>query len=247
MENSTGRRAGPWRAIALLAAVALVAALWWAPASTRQGVNFQVRTVQIPLAVKAMDFLVRDWKYRSAAAEITAGRRSSDEKILAIYEWTREHIRRQPQDWPVIDDHILHIMIRGYGISDQMADVFTTLCAYAGVPAYWRLVRVSPDKGALVLSFARAERGWITLDLSNGVIFRDASGALVPAAALPQNQEMVTRVIGDRRIDSVPYADYLNAVGDVTPPSPMRSELQMPGRRLLYELRRLVGFGRVMG
>ncbi len=241
------RRAIPWQATAAVTALVALATLWWMPASTRQGVNFQVRTVQIPLAVKGMDFLVRDWKYRAAAAEITAGQRSPDEKILAIYAWTREHIRRQPQEWPVIDDHILHIMIRGYGISDQMADVFTTLCAYAGVPAYWRLVRVSPNKGALVLSFARAERGWITLDLSNGVIFRDAAGALVPSAALPASPELVSRVVGDRTVDGVPYADYLNAIGDVTPPSPMRSELQMPGRRLVYELRRLVGFGRVPG
>ena len=231
----------PRKLLGWMLAIAAFSALWWAPATTKQGVNFKVRTVQIPLAVKAMDFLVRDWKYRSAAAEIASAYQTTDERILSIYEWTRANIRPQPENWPVIDDHILHIMIRGYGTSDQMADVFTTLCAYAGVPAYWRLVRASPDKGAWVLSFARTARGWTVLDVRNGIVFREESGALVPAAELSRHPELVASAVGDRMIDDLPYAAYLSAIGDTAPPSPLRAELQMPGRRLFYELKRAAG------
>ncbi len=245
MVKQTKERRSAWYSIALLAIIVFVVIMFWhLPAKTRQGVNFKVRTVQIPLAIKAMDFLVRDWKYRVAAAEIVNMKATPDERILAIYAWTREHIRRQPRDFPVIDDHILHIMIRGYGISDQMADVFTTLCAYAGVSAYWRPVRVRPDKGALVLSFALADNGWTVLDVANGLVFRDTAGSLVPASALLENPELISQVTGDRYLEDVPYTAYLAAIGDVTPPSPLRAELQMPVRRLLYELKRLISFNR---
>ena len=118
--------------------IIVVAGLGFAalPATTRQGLNFEVSARRTPLYIKAMEFLVRDHEYRRLADEITAGATTDEQRALALFGWTRTHIRPRPGGWPVVDDHILNIIIRGYGEDDQMADVFTTLTTYAGVPAF---------------------------------------------------------------------------------------------------------------
>ena len=59
-------------------------------------------------------------------------------RVLAVFDWTARRIQPTPEGWPVVDDHILNIIIRGYGMTDQRADVFATLTTYAGVPAFWQ-------------------------------------------------------------------------------------------------------------
>ena len=44
-------------------------------------------------------------------------------KTLKIFIWTHKNIRKAPEGLPVIDDHVWHTIIRGYGINDQSSDV----------------------------------------------------------------------------------------------------------------------------
>ena len=71
---------------------------------------------------------------------------------MEIFIWTCENIRKQPDGLPVIDDHVWHIIIRGYGEPDQSSDVFTTLCNYAGIRAFYALASYAGSKN-LTTSF----------------------------------------------------------------------------------------------
>lgn len=225
------RRAVRWVVIGAL----LFGALWRTatlPVTTRQGVDAQLRTSTLPLYVKALDFLHRHAHYRLLAGAITQDLHSDRERVLAIFEWTRRTIRQTPWDWPVVDDHVLHIVIRGHGTADQMADVFTTLATYAGLPAFWR-------QGPLVLSFVRVDGRWAVFDVANGLAFTDPSGAFIRAEELLREPTLAQAVAGPLAPSGRPYGWYVERLAPFTVPEPLRAELQMPWPRFLFELRRL--------
>jgi len=149
------RAAWKWggRAIAGILVMAGVAAI---PATTLQGVNYQVAEIRLPLGLKALDFFQRHWHTRRLAGQLFRDCATPSAKAEAAFRWVREHIRPQPRELPVVDDHVWHIVIRGYGDPDQMADVFCTLCHYGGLPAFffrdssphrgvWAAVRIGKD------------------------------------------------------------------------------------------------------
>ncbi len=228
----------PVRALLLAAALAGCWSLT-RPAITRQGVNFRVTEHAVPQYAKAVDFLRRDGEYRALAAQIVQGLHTDRERALAVFEWTRGHIRPIPQGWPVVDDHVWHIIIRGYGTDDQMADVFTTLCAYAGVPSYWRFLR-HPETGAvLTVSLARLNGRWAVFDVQHDAMFQDAQGGWLTPQELAADPALSHVADRARVLAQAPYPAYFADPAFLAlPPSPLRPELQMPGPRLAYEARR---------
>ena len=218
----------------LLIACLAVGALWAlavAPVRTRQRVNFQPAVREIPLYAKALAFLHRHVEYALLAREITAGLRTEPERVRAIFQWTQEHIRPTPTDWPVVDDHVLHIIIRGHGAADQQADVFTTLARYAGLPAFWR-------QGRVVFSFVRVEGRWAMFDVANGILFTDEAGRFLDAEELLKDPERVQAIAGSRAPGEVPYRWHVERLGAFRVPEVLRAEQQMPWPRLVVELRR---------
>ncbi len=210
----------------------VVLALW--PLPTHQGVNYNVTRYTIPAYVKAMEFVTRHWRYRELAQRIVADRKTPQDRVIALYEWTRKHIQPIPRHFPVVDDHIWHIIVRGYGGSDQQADVFTTLCVYAGIPAFWRIV--SPVNGGrkLVLSFVRLDHGWTVFAVALDWTFYDAQGRLLTLAQL---QQMPNR-LQPHRYRGVDASAYIAPLANLQPPQPLRAHLQMPWLRLRYELKK---------
>jgi len=200
--------------------------------TTRQGVNFKVSTREIPLYIKVSDFFHRHYQYRMLAREITQGLGSDPERALAVFEWTRRNIRRTPEGWPVADDHVLNIIIRGYGLNDQMADVFTTLSTYVGVPAFWRVQWFSTGQKS-ILSFARVEGRWVVFDVENGLAFRNKQGALAS----------VQEIAADPCLVKLAAESVSCFAGFVPPrvPDVIRAEQQMPWPRLVYEVRQSIG------
>lgn len=229
-----------WVIVTVLLVVAGVGAMT-APATTRQGVNFKVATHTLPQYVKALDFMNRHFHYRLLAQQITQGLHTDEERALAVYRWTRERIRPTPRDWAVVDDHIDHIIIRGHGFGDQMADVFATLSTYAGVPSFWVFVRPPGGSYVHVLTFANVDERWAVFDIEQGVVFRDAQGRLATLEQLLADPDLVTAQVGRFQPDGLPYSRYLAAASPLEVPSPLRAELQMPGVRVWYELRRKLG------
>lgn len=201
-------------------------------ATTRQAVDFHTTVKKIPLYAKAIAFVHRDVEYRLLAREITAGLTSEPERVLAVFEWTRQHIRQTPTDWPVVDDHVWHIIIRGHGLADQMADVFTTLSTYAGVPAFWK-------QGLVILSFARVEGRWRMFDVANGLVFTDAQGHLADVHELFSYPQLIRMTSGSRTVGHLPYDQYVVRFRPFHLPPVLRAEQQMTLPRLLFEARRL--------
>ncbi|MBI4343009.1 MAG: hypothetical protein HY599_06550 [Candidatus Omnitrophica bacterium] len=242
MSQRTGRaRRLRWLLIGSLALTALIGSLT-ATLTTRQGVNFQVTAAPLPAYVKAIDFLHRDAHYYLLAREITrglpAGRRAAADRdrALAVFRWTQEHLRPTPEGWPVVDDHILHIIIRGHGVADQYADVFTTLSTYAGVPAFWQPIREPASGRTLILSYAKVDGRWAVFDVFHGVVFSRPSGELISAEELAADPALADVASG-----SLPYRQLLTGYRAPVVPRPLRAELQMPWPRAVHTLHQMVG------
>lgn len=236
-----GRPRRRYTAVALvIAGVALVAAAN-VSVTTKQGVNFEVSTHRLPLYLKAFGFLDRSAQYRQIADEITRGARSDAQRALSVFEWTRRHIRATPPEWPVVDDHILNIIIRGHGLSDQHADVFATLATYSGVPAFW--AKFPPDAQAgLILSLARIDGRWRVFDVFNGVVFRTGTGELATIDDLRAHKELVPSALRSTDVAGRKYEDIIAGAWMPSVPDPLRAELQMPSARLWYQLKAALTF-----
>jgi len=235
-------RPHPWRAVISIAAIAGLAAVAFAPTTTKQGVDYAVSTYSVPLYAKALDFVQRDSSYARLVRRIVPDDGTPTATTLALFEWTRKNVRDTPPGFPVVDDHVAHIIIRGYGQADQKADVFTTLSTYAGVPAYWTWV--GKERPYLVLSFAWLDRRWRVFDVEGGIVFRLPTGALAAVEDLVGDPSMLESVAADRVYDSRPYSDYFEGFTPPTPPDLLRAEQQMLWPRAFYRVKRLVGFGR---
>ena len=146
----------------------LIGAVLHIPLNTKQGVGFRVTTKKIPLYAKCCGFFYRDYQYRALSRSITKGVTGDSEKVMAVYSWTVENIRPKPEDFPAIDDHIWNIIIRRYGLADQMADVFTTLASYSGYDAFFASPKVSRY---LMLSFVKLDGEWRMFDVYNEKAF----------------------------------------------------------------------------
>ena len=228
-------------ALALLVAVIGIVALAFVPTDTRQGVNGVVTTYRLPLYAKTLDFVQRDSMYARLASRLVADDASDEAKALTLFDWTRTNIQDSPRGLPVVDDHISHIIIRGYGDADQKADVFTTLLTYAGVPARWVWVGKRPF---VLLSLAWVDRRWRAFDVQNGIVFRDRKGALASVEDLADDQSILNAVAGDRAYLGRPYMTFFEGFSPPIAPDLLRAEGQMLFPRALYPLQRLVGLGR---
>ncbi len=238
-DGSTRRRLSVYirRVVLTTGAVGLmfVVANW--PVSMRQGVDFEVSTIELPLYVKALDFVQRDAGYRQLASRIVPDDASAEARALMLFAWTREHVRDVPPGLPVIDDHVWHIVIRGYGTDDQKADVFTTLATYAGVRAYWALIGEAPK---LALSFVQVDGRWRVFDVANGIVFHTSGGDLATPDELAAEPALVEAAAGQRLFRGRPYLSYFTRFHPPEPPDVLRSEQQMLGPRLRAWVRRLV-------
>lgn len=215
------------------------------PVSTRQGIDYAITVQRLPLYVKAFRFMDRDREYRRLTGEALQGAVSDGERVLALYRWTRAHVRPTPEGFPIVDDHILHIIIRGYGQPDQAADVFTMLSTYAGLPAFWRRVRLQPKDPGVVLSFVRLADGWTVFDVAQGLAFVDQRGRPMPLEALLGQPTLITTVAAGRSPNVSSYRSYLERAQPVVPPPVLRAQMQMPWPRLAYEVKRALRLIRV--
>ena len=214
------------------------------PVETRRGVNSEVSIHREPLYLKVGGFVTRSGEYRQLAREIVANASTDEAKALAVFEWTIRRIPATPDGWAIVDDHILNIIIRGHGAADQQADVFATLTTYAGVPAFWRSLKtanLSSHRQGLVLTFVQIDDRWRVFDVRQRLAFRTPGGQLATFDELRAHPEWVPAAARDLDIDGVSYGQLLARLSMPPVPRTSRSALQMPGPRLLYELRTTLG------
>jgi len=222
--------------VAALAGVAVI------PTETRQAVDSTLYVHTIPLYAKALDFVQRDLGYARLVSGIVDEEAAPEARALTLLEWTRRNIRDTPDGFPVVDDHVLNIIIRGYGPAWQKAEVFTTLTTYAGVPAFVASSRQIAPR--LTLSFVWVERRWRVFDVDNGIVFRNRRGDLASADELAHDPSLSTAAAGGRSYRSQPYEAYFEGFRPPVAPDVLRGELQMLWPRLSYPVMRLIGLGR---
>lgn len=233
------RRLLRWSALPLTILALVVVGL--IPLTTRQGVDYVVSEHRLPVYLKALEFIDRDANYRALAATVTKGAATDEARALAVFDWTRANVRDAPPGLPIVDDHVWHIVIRGYGVEDQQADVFTTLATYAGVPAYFLYVERAAVR--LPVSFTRIEGRWRVFDVHHGLVFRTPGGALLTVEELAANPAIVVKAADGLVYRGIRYADMFAAFRAPGPPPILRAEMQMVWPRLWYEAKRAVGLG----
>jgi hypothetical protein len=231
-----GRRTLRRTVVALgFTAMVMTVACW--PTTRFVGVNFVVTQQSLPLWVKAMEFVDRDVNFAQIAGAVLGGIDDDEAKSTAALAWTRANIKSTPPGLPVVDDHIWHVIVRGYGQSDQQADVFTTMLAYEGVRAYWMLIGTKPEE--LPISYVRIRNRWRVFDVATGLAFRNTAGDLATPDEIAADHELIRTaaapVVNDIDGYMASFAGYLAPAA----PDVLRADLQMPGRRLWHETRKL--------
>lgn len=226
-----------WVAL-VLALTACWAALQW-PVTTRQGIDGHVSTQTIPLSIKLVRFWYRDLEYRALTRSITRGLSDDEAKLLALFDWVRAHVHRgTPPALAVVDDHVWHIIVRGYGEPDQLADVLATLCAYAGLPA--QAVAVGPPGQGLIhsLTMVRLDDRWYPVDAYYGVLPREPGGRLLSRDELMADPALVRRAVPPLTVHGIEYAQLYAWLPALHDESRLRPYCHMPWRRAWSELTR---------
>ena len=227
-----------FKIILLLMALLLSVMILILPVSTRQGINYSVRTIKIPLYIKAIEFLDRDYHYKELVKRITQGCKSEKDRVMALFEWTHRNIKRDiPEGWPIVDDHVWHIIVRGYGVSDQLSDVFTTLCNYAGVEAFFTCVYGSNQTGRIPLSFLKIEGKWCIFDPFNGSYFKNKNGEFADIEELKSGSNWSIESLNGK--PGRDYAVYFANLTSVEKIGLTRANIQSPLNRLLFELKKV--------
>lgn len=213
--------------------------------TTNKGVNFKIYTIKLPLYLKLLDFFDRHYNYKALVVKIIDKAKTDEEKVLKIFIWTHQHIKPQPKELPVIDDHAWNIIIRGYGADDQSADVFTTLCNYAGIDAFYNLVFTQNRNFCIPLSFVKMGKIWVTFDPYNGAYFKNRQGNMAGIEEIIKGDwlenHIDTPVEGHSftgKKSGVNYAVYLKNLSPITAIGLKRANIQSPVKRLKYEIKK---------
>lgn len=205
--------------------------------TTREGINYQWQTIEIPLYLKVLDFFDRHYNYKWLVKKITDNSKQEEEKVLKIFEWTHKNIKKVPEGYPVIDDHVWHIIVRGYGADDQSSDVFTTLCNYAGVDAFFSWVYVKDRSSRIPLSFVKVNERWNVFDPYNGVYFKNREKGLASIEDISKGDWLVEGVDKIKKPD-IDYTMYLKNLPSLKEIGLKRANIQSPINRLRYEIKK---------
>ncbi len=208
-------------------------------ASTKQCINYECHTYKIPLYLKALDFMDRDLHYKLLIKEIIKDAKTEDDKALKILQWTYANIRRVPEGFPVIDDHVWHIIVRGYGASDQFQDVFTTLCNYAKIPAFLDWIQLSAGKERFPLSFVKLTDGWTVFDAYCGVYFTNEKGRIAGISDLENNNWRINSISQGPLPDYKKYFLRLETI-DFKNWELSRAAIQSPLKRFIFWRKKLI-------
>jgi hypothetical protein len=203
--------------------------------TTSKGINYQVSEIEIPLYLKVLNFYDRHFNYQWLVRRVTGHLKTKEEKVFSLFRWTHETIRHQPEYLPVIDDHVWSVYVRGYGVSDNFNDLFSTLCNYVGVDGFFTSIIGENSDAPWTFSFVRLERGWVVFDPYHGVYFTNKRGKLATVEEIKkQNWKMV--ILEQTEPPPFFYEPYLKLLPDIGEIGLGRSSIQSPVNRLKYFL-----------
>ena len=202
-----------------------------------QGVDYKVSRITLPLYLKVLNFYDRHYNYKWLAKRITGHLDTREDKILRLFHWTHETIKPQPESLPIMDSHVWDVYVRGYGVSDNFHDLFSTLCNYIGVDAFFTRF-YARDTSSINLSIVRIKRGWVVFDPYNGIYFRNNTGDLSTIEDINEQDWHIVK-LSQTDISKANYEQYIvenlpriEKLGS----SLLRANTQSPINRLRFQL-----------
>lgn len=225
----------PRRIIASIVTIVAIIALLNIEVTTLQGVDYKINVIRLPLYLKILDFFDRHYNYTLLTKRITYGAKTDEEKVSKLLEWTYANVRKVPDGFPVIDDHVWSIIIRGYGAHGQSADVFTTLCNYAGLEAFFAECQPKDRSSKALLSFVKVRGKWRAFDPYYGVYFKNHAGGFADLEEIRAGNWTV--VFAEK--PAVDYKPFLGNIPDIRKAGLIRATIQSPLKRLLFEVNRM--------
>ncbi len=136
-----------------------------------------------------------------------------------------------------MDGHVWDVYVRGYGVSDNFHDLFSTLCNYIGVDAFFTRF-YARDTSSINLSIVRIKRGWVVFDPYNGIYFRNNTGDLATIEEINEQNWHIVK-LSQTDISKANYEQYIvenlpriKRLGS----SLIRANIQSPINRLRYQL-----------
>lgn len=202
--------------------------------STQQCINYRCQSIRIPLYLKVLDFYDRHYNYKWLTSRIIKGAHSDTEKVLKLFKWTYNNIREAPHGYPIMDDHVWHIIVRGYGVSDQSSDVFTTLSNYAGLEAFFMLVGAK----RIPLSFVKLKNKWRVFDPYHGIYFKDEKGNIADVDTLRSTDWNIESLKDKPDLD---YPKLFHSLPSIKEIGFNRANVQSPVNRFKYQLKKWLG------
>ena len=227
-----------YRLLGCIAVLITAAILLNLEVTTQQGVNYKVHAIKVPLYLKLLDFYDRHYNYEVLVKKITSGAVSDEDKAMKILEWTSKSIKDNPKELPVIDDHVWHIIVRGYGVDDQFQDVFTTLCNYANLNAFYYKLYSGTGDGRKPLSFVRLGNRWTIFDVYNGAYFVNKNGQIASIGDLYRGDWKAVSITKRETPDY--YDRYFKTLNSMNFKKwwLSRGAIQSPARRFIYFIKR---------
>ena len=220
--------------IVLISIISLIALLN-IEVSTRQGKDYKVSILKLPLYLKILNFYDRHLNYVWLVKTITGHLETKEEKVFRLFQWTHETILPQPKKLPVMDDHVWNIYIRGYGVSNNFNDLFSTLCNYINADAFFTTILNQDRSHSIDLTFVKTERGWVVFDPHNGVYFNNNLGKWATTTEI-KKQNWKTMHIGETAVPNSYYKPYLAKLPNIENIGLGRAHTQSPVNRLKYQL-----------
>jgi len=201
--------------------------------TTKQCIDYRCHAIQLPLYLKTLDFFDRHFNYKQLVKKIIQDAKNDEERALKIFSWTYNNIKRNPEGLPIMDDHVWYTIVRGYGVDDQFQDVFTTLCHYAGLDAFFDLLPSEKDKEIKPLSFVKLGDDWFIFDAYNGVYFKNARGKMASVKDLSSGD---WQIVSLSRNELPNYRDYFQNLNSINYRNyrSSRAALQSPLNRLIF-------------
>ncbi len=172
-----------------------------------RGVDYKVSRTTLPLYLKVLNFYDRHYNYKWLAKRITGHLDTREDKILRLFHWTHETIKPQPESLPVMDGHPWDVYVRGYGVTANFHDLFSTLCNYIGADAFFTALYVR-DTRSINMSFVRIKRGWVVFDPYNGIYFRNYTGDLATIEEISEQDWHIVK-LSQTDISKASYEQYI--------------------------------------
>jgi hypothetical protein len=198
--------------ILIIAAIALIAANGICNYPVTYTVNVGGKQVEkrMPLYVKAGGFYYRNWMYKDLVREIVGREDDAANKVLAILSWTNKNITvGTPKGAREAVDYPLDVITRRYGTEEQIEDVFTTLCSYAGLSAGYDTCYNSDRSKGIILSFVKIDGRWLMFDASIGKHFVNKQGKVASVS------DSINGNIALSDKEAAVYKEYLDSIKNI--------------------------------